>query len=138
MPYCGAGPDSRKTGRSDYRIEDTNVDVHPGVRIYKGLRATAIGSFLAVNTGPGRSTRYASTDNQFGPNVASGIDRQTNFWRGGGLVEYDWRDHPGGATSGGRYGRSMSDTWTRSSVHTASFGWIWMPCSIYHSLTARV
>ena len=103
MPYYGPGPDSRKTGRSDYRLEDTNVELRPGVRIYKGLRATAIGSFLAVNTGPGHSTRYISTENQFGPGVAPGIDRQTNFWRGGGLVEYDWRDHPSGATSGGRY-----------------------------------
>ena len=75
MPYYGAGPDSRKTGRSDYRLEDTNVEVRPGVRIYKGLRATAIGSFLAVNTGPGHSTRYISTENQFGPGVAPGIDR---------------------------------------------------------------
>jgi outer membrane protein assembly factor BamA len=103
MPYYGAGPDSRKTGRSDYRLEDTNVEVRPGVRIYKGLRATAIGSFLAVNTGPGHSTRYISTEDQFRPGIAPGIDRQTNFWRGGGLVEYDWRDHPSGATSGGRY-----------------------------------
>ncbi len=103
MPYYGAGPDSRKTGRSDYRIEDTNVAVRPGVRIYKGLRATAIGSFLAVNTGPGHSSRYISTEKQFGPNVAPGIDRQTNFWRGGGLLEYDWRDRPNGAASGGKY-----------------------------------
>ena len=32
-----SGPDSRKTGRSDYRLEDTNVELRPGVRIYKGL-----------------------------------------------------------------------------------------------------
>ena len=40
MPYYGAGPDSRKTGRSDYRLEDTNVEVRPGVWVYKGLRAS--------------------------------------------------------------------------------------------------
>ena len=71
------------------------MEVRPGVWVYKGLRATAIRSFLAVNTGPGHSTRYFSTENQFCPGVAPGIDRQTNFWRGGGLVEYDWHDHPG-------------------------------------------
>jgi outer membrane protein assembly factor BamA len=103
MPYYGPGPDSRKSGRSDYRLEDTNVELRPGVRIYKGLRAAAIGSFLAVNTGPGHSTRYISTEQQFGPGVAPGIDRQTNFWRGGGLVEYDWRDRPYNPTSGGKY-----------------------------------
>jgi outer membrane protein assembly factor BamA len=31
------------------------------------------------------------------------MDRQANFWRGGGLVEYDWRDRPSDPKSGGRY-----------------------------------
>ena len=67
MPYYGAGPDSRKTGRSNYRLEDTNVELRPGVRVFKGLSAGLIGSYLAVNTGPGHSTRYISTEQQFGP-----------------------------------------------------------------------
>ena len=34
------GPDSRKTGRSDYRLEDTNVELRPGVPdLFAGLRA---------------------------------------------------------------------------------------------------
>ena len=94
MPYYGAGPDSRKTGRSDYRLEDTNVELRPGVRIYKGLSASLIGSFLTVNVGAGHSTQFISTEQQFSPAVAPGIDRQTSFWRGGGLVEYDWLDNP--------------------------------------------
>ena len=103
MPYYGAGPDSRKSGRSDYRLEDTNVELRPGFRPFRGLRFGAIGSYLAVNVGPGHSTRYISTEQQFGPNVAPGIDRQTNFWRGGGFVEYDWRDRASNPTSGGKY-----------------------------------
>jgi hypothetical protein len=73
------------------------------VRIYKGLQAAAIGSFLAVNVGPGHATQYISSEQQFGPAVAPGIDRQTNFWRGGGLVEFDRRDRASNPTSGGRY-----------------------------------
>ena len=103
MPYYGPGPDSSKTGRSNYRLEDTNVELRPGVRVFKGLSAGLIGSYLAVNTGPGHSTRYISTEEQFGPAAAPGIDRQTNFWRGGGFVEYDWRDQTSYPTSGGRY-----------------------------------
>ncbi len=57
MPYYGAGPESVKDGRSNYRLEDTNVELRPGVRIFKGLRAAAIGSYLAVNVGPGHSSR---------------------------------------------------------------------------------
>ena len=103
MPYYGGGPDSRKTGRSDYRLEDTSVELRPGVRIFKGLRAGAIGSYLAVNFGTGHSTRYISSELQFAPNVAPGINRQTNFLRGGGFVEYDWRDRSSSPSSGGKY-----------------------------------
>jgi outer membrane protein assembly factor BamA len=103
MPYYGAGPESRKTGRSNYRLEETNVELRPGVRIYKGLSATLIGSFLAVNVGPGHSTKYISTEKQFSPEVAPGIDHQTNFWRGGGLLEYNWLDNSSSPTSGGKY-----------------------------------
>lgn len=103
MPYYGPGPESRKTGLSDYRLEDTNIEFRPGVRVFKGLRASLIGSYLAVNIGPGYSTRYISTEQQFGPTAAPGIDRQTNFWRGGGLIEYDWRDDAASPTRGGKY-----------------------------------
>jgi outer membrane protein assembly factor BamA len=105
MPYYGVGPDSVKDGRSNYRLEETNVEVRPGVRIVKGLRAAAVGSWLAVNTGPGHSSRYISADLQYGPGTAPGIDHQTNFWRGGGLIEYDWRNRASSseATSGGKY-----------------------------------
>ena len=106
MPYYGAGPESVKDGRSNYRLEDTNVELRPGLRIFKGLRAAAIGSYLAVNAGPGHSSRYISTDLQFGPETAPGINLQANFWRGGGLIEYDWRNRTSSsdATSGGKYG----------------------------------
>ena len=103
MPYYGPGPDSRKTGRSDYRLETTNVELRPGIRIHKGLRASLIGSYLAVNVGRGHSDDYISTDLQYGPSAAPGIDNQTDFWRGGALVEYDWRDNPSSPASGGKY-----------------------------------
>ena len=103
MPYYGPGPDSSKEGRSNYRLEETKVEVRPGVRVFRGLSAGAIGSYLAVNTGPGHATGYISTEKQFGSAAAPGIDRQTNFWRGGGFVEYDWRDQTAYPTSGGRY-----------------------------------
>jgi outer membrane protein assembly factor BamA len=103
MPYYGPGPDSHKSGRSDYRLEDTNVELRPGFRPFKRFQAGLIGSYLAVNVGPGHSTRYISSELQFSPQVAPGIDQQTNFWRGGGFMEYDWRDRAANATSGGRY-----------------------------------
>ena len=103
MPYYGPGPESSKTGRSNYRLEDANFELRPGVRVFKGLSAGAIGSYLAVNTGPGQASAYISTEEQFGPAATAGIDRQTNFWRGGGFVEYDWRDRSAYPTRGGKY-----------------------------------
>lgn len=103
VPYYGPGPDSRKTGRSNYRLEDTNVELRPELRVYKGLRVGLIGSYLAVNVGPGHSSRLISTEQQYGPDAAPGIDQQTNFWRGGGVLEYDWRNRTSTPTSGGRY-----------------------------------
>ena len=103
MPYYGPGPESRKTGRSDYRLEDTSIEFRPGVRVFKGLSASLIGSYLAVNVGPGHGNRYISTERQFGPGATPGIDRQTDFWRGGGLIEYDWRNNTSSPTSGGKY-----------------------------------
>jgi outer membrane protein assembly factor BamA len=103
MAYYGPGPDSEKTGRSNYRLEDTNVEVRPGVRPFRNLRAGLIGSYLAVNVGEGHSTKFISAERQYSPAMAPGITRQTNFLRGGGFVEYDWRDRPSNPTSGGKY-----------------------------------
>ena len=103
VAYYGPGPDSQKSGRSNYRLEDTLVEVRSGVRPMRHLTAGVTGGFLAVNVGPGASSTYISTDRQFGPDVAPGVNRQTNFWRSGAFVEYDWRDHPSDTTSGGKY-----------------------------------
>jgi outer membrane protein assembly factor BamA len=103
MPYYGPGPDSRKTGRSNFRIENTGLEVRPAFSPIKRLRFGAIGGFMAINVGPGTDSRYISTDRQFGPSAAPGIQKQTNYMQGGGFVEYDWRDKLGDPTSGGRY-----------------------------------
>ena len=103
MAYYGPGADSEKTGRSNYRLEDTNLELRPGFRLSRNLRAGAIGSYLAVNVGPGHATRYISSDRQFSPDAAPGIDHQSNFLRGGGFVEFDRRDRASNPTSGGRY-----------------------------------
>jgi outer membrane protein assembly factor BamA len=103
MPYYGPGPDSRRMGRSDYRLEDTNVELRPAFSPVKGLRIGALGSFKAINVGRGTASQYISADQQYGPPVAPGIQRQTSYLEAGGFVEYDWRDLPGDPTNGGLY-----------------------------------
>jgi outer membrane protein assembly factor BamA len=121
MAYYGPGADSEKTGRSNFRLEDTNVELRPGIRPFRRLRVGAIGSYLMVNVGPGHSSQYISSDQQFGPAVAPGIDKQANFLRGGGFVEFDWRDRASRPTSGGLYSAQYVRFLDRNSANSSFF-----------------
>jgi len=103
MPYYGQGARSRKTGRSDYRLETTNAEVRPAFRPMKHLLVGAIGSYQAFNVGPGKASQFISAEQQFDPVQTPGLDRQTKYLSGGGFVEYDWRDRSGDPTRGGMY-----------------------------------
>jgi outer membrane protein assembly factor BamA len=119
MPYYGPGPESTKTGRSNYRLEDTSYRFLTGVRPWRHLTIGTTGGFLEVNTGPGTHSRYISAEQQYSPLVTTGIDRQTDFLQGGTFVEYDYRDVPGGPRSGGFY--TAAFTYNRDSdlrLHT--------------------
>jgi outer membrane protein assembly factor BamA len=52
---------------------------------------------------PGTSNQLISADAQYTEASTPGITNQADFVRYGGFVQYDWRDRPGGARSGGLY-----------------------------------
>jgi len=101
--YYGPGPDSKKTSRTDYRLEDTAIDVTTGVQPFPHMRLGVSGGYLWVNVGPGTDSRFASTEQVFTPQQAPGIDHQSNFIRYGGAVQIDYRDRPGEPRRGGQY-----------------------------------
>lgn len=103
MQYYGPGPDSQKTGRTDYRLEDTNLSFVAGLRPTPHARLGTTGGITQVNVGPGTRRQWASTDRTYSPAQAPGIDRQTDFLQGGFFAQYDSRDVPGGPRSGGNY-----------------------------------
>ena len=103
--YYGPGPDSERTGRSNYRLEDTRAGFRAGVRPISHLRTGVTGGLLKVNVGPGTDNRFISTERQFSP---VGINRQTDFTQGGVFAEYDYRDIPGGPRSGGFYTTTLT------------------------------
>ncbi len=103
LNYYGPGPDSQKDGRTDYRLEDTNYTLTAGVRPTRHLRLGVTGGYLRVNIGPGTDERYASTETVYSPAVTPGIDRQSDFLRGGPFLQFDYRDHPGAPHKGGNY-----------------------------------
>ena len=103
IDYYGPGPDSRKTGRSDYRLEDTSYDLTAGVKPLRHLSVGGSLGFLQVNVGPGADPRFVSTEKIYTPASTPGIDNQSDFLRGGIFAQYDYRDNPGGPRKGGNY-----------------------------------
>jgi hypothetical protein len=103
LDYYGPGPDSEKTGRSQYRLEVTRAVGEAGFRVMRHLSIGAKGGYLATNTGPGNNDRFIATDQQFSPVTTPGLDRQTNFLTGGAFVHIDYRDNALGPRRGGSY-----------------------------------
>ncbi len=111
--YYGPGPASQKSGRSDFLIEDTAADFSTGVKPFSKLKLGVKGGYLRVNVSRGRDTRFASAERLFSPAIAPGIDRQSDFLRGGAFVQLDWRDNPGGPRRGGNYIADFRYFWDR-------------------------
>jgi outer membrane protein assembly factor BamA len=101
--YFGPGPDSAKTGRSNFRYEDVAVDGLLGVNLGRYLKAGGSTGRLWVNVGPGNDKRFVSAERIYGPGQAPGIDQQTDFVRYGAFAQLDYRDSATGARSGGNY-----------------------------------
>ena len=83
LNYYVPGPDSQKTGRSNFRLEDTAVDGTAGFRLVRGLSLVGSAGYLLNQVGPGTDSRFISADRQFKPTEAVGIDRQAEFFRSG-------------------------------------------------------
>jgi outer membrane protein assembly factor BamA len=101
--YYGPGPRSARTGGTAYRLEDTTFDASGGVKPTRMLRLGVTGGFLKMNVGPGDDNRFRSTDQIYSPRNVPGLDRQSDFLRGGVLAQFDWRDNPSGPQRGGNY-----------------------------------
>jgi outer membrane protein assembly factor BamA len=109
LPYYGPGPDSFKTGHSNYRLEDTSYSLTSGVSPIKHLKLGGMGGLLQVNVGPGTDPRFVSAEKIYSAAATPGIDRQTDFLRGGVFAQFDNRDYPGGPRRGGNY--RVAYTW---------------------------
>jgi outer membrane protein assembly factor BamA len=109
LSYYGSGPDSRKTGRGNFRLEDAAFDATAGLYLTRRLTAGVSAGYLVNNTGPGTDSRYASAEQLYSPSQAPGIDSQSNFLRTSTFTQYDWRDNPDGPRRGGNYFAQFAD-----------------------------
>lgn len=107
VDYYGPGPNSSKTGRSDYRLEDHSADFTAGVRPIRYLKMGVTGGYLAINVGPGTDERFVSADRIYTEAQAPGIQNQSDFLRGGPFIQFDYRDSAGNPHKGGNYTASF-------------------------------
>ncbi len=103
MNYYGPGPNSEKTGRSNYRLEDNAFDTSLTYKPRRYLQLGASTGYLLTNTGPGTNNRFISSEQQYSPVMTPGIDQQANSFRYGFHSQLDFRDNPGGPRAGGSY-----------------------------------
>jgi outer membrane protein assembly factor BamA len=100
LQYYGPGPESEKTGRSDYRLESTNLGFSTGFNPARRVQVGVLGTYRQINVGPGTDRRFINTEQQYSPAQVPGLTEQTDFLVGGVFAEYDTRDRLGGARRG--------------------------------------
>jgi len=103
MDFYGQGPDSSKSFRSSYRLEDVNLDLKGRFRVLGKFYLRGLVGGMFVNTGRGKRKGFPSTDELFPPEELPGIQDQTDFFKAGGGIQFDWRDNPRGPKYGGNY-----------------------------------
>lgn len=120
LQYYGTGPDTPKSFRANYRLEDTNFEGIAAFSATKNLKLGGSTGYLMTNVGPGTDSRFASAETVFTPAMAPGIDHQTNYTRNSVFSQFDYRDDPAGAKQGGNY--VMQYTWYHDTkLGTSSF-----------------
>ncbi len=104
VDYYGPGPDSQKSGRTAYLLEQSAFQAAPGIRPFEHLRIGALGRYLLTNIGTTtEAPRFAPTQDVFTEQTTPGLFNPTDYLQAGGWVQYDWRDNPGGPRQGGNY-----------------------------------
>lgn len=95
MDYYGPGADSMSSERTNYRREENALDVTLAFKPVRNfLIIGSIAGYQALNVGPGTLPNSNSSEKQFSPDQAPGIDRQTHYLRFGPFLEVDSRDKP--------------------------------------------
>ncbi len=100
LAYYGPGPDSKKTGRTDYRMKDNYGDFRIGLQRSTRFRAGLTGGYQNIRILPGTAVEFASTDATYTRAEAPGLDENADFWDAGAFLKFDSRDVPGDPQSG--------------------------------------
>lgn len=118
LDYYGNGMHTSREGRTNYRLEDTDVLGTAVLRPQRRMRMGFGGGYLFTNVGPGKRSGITSTDAVYTDATAPGIQTQTNFGRYGFFGQYDYRDNPSGPKTGGNY--VVQTTWYKDLSSSSS------------------
>lgn len=113
IQFYGEGPDSDKLGRSNYRLQDTTVDVLAARRLHKSILVGGSAGYERARVRPGEDSRYA-TANSLYLNSVQDFDRQTDFLRAGAFAQSNTLDNPAGPRRGHLYSARFDDYRARS------------------------
>ena len=83
------------------------MDLEGRIRVWRKFYVGAAVGYYVANTGKGERSGFPSTDQIFHPSQTPGPSQQSRFLRGGGFLEYDWRDNPRGPRIDGHYARHL-------------------------------
>jgi outer membrane protein assembly factor BamA len=106
LQYYGSGADSKRTGRSNYRLEDRAVDATVSVRLLPRFAAGASIGYLTTDIGPGNDARFISAERIYS---VPGLDTESAFSHWSAFAQYDTRDYAPGPRSGGNYFVQLHD-----------------------------
>jgi hypothetical protein len=101
--YYGPGPDSLKSDRVNYLLEENEVAGWAALRPRRWLTLSGQLAYLTPEIRSGTDRLYPSIEERFTESAAPGLTRQPNFLESGVGIDVDYRDQPGNPRSGGRY-----------------------------------
>ena len=103
IDYYGSGPESRKEGRSHFRLRENRYDVTAGARLAQHAYLGFTGGYLGMEVGGGNRMGVAQAADLYPDETARWLGRRADFLRGGAFLRIDYRDDPIGPRSGGMY-----------------------------------
>ena len=106
--YFGAGMNSRKDDRTNYRLEDLRTGGKVGVRLDDHVKAGVHVDWIETNVGPGTDLRSPSIERVFGSRNLAALDQQPRYLETGAFLESDSRDEVANPRSGARYSAKWS------------------------------
>ena len=117
--FYGLGPNSFRSNRSNYDLQERGLNVAAGWKVAKSLRLGTGIDFSAARVFDGQDNRFAKTPQLF-PTLP-GLTRGASLLSPQAFVELDVRDNPGNATKGVYANFTAS---TNDSVGKDDFGFV--------------